>query len=469
MTTSSSILGDRFIFSAILVSALTAVLLGFRSVDPSLAWGATAILCVIALLTYIYAAGTAFSKYTLAFVLFALIQLHIQLSRGTIEAHFGVFVALALLLIYLDWRVIVFGAVFIAVHHIAFDRLQAAGYGVYCLSEPNFTMIIVHALYVVIQTALEVFLAMRLATLFQEGRELSALVNFVNRPEGIVLNVDELKVTTASAVELKSAFLRMRGAVTDVQQAASNIEIESSQVTQGNHDLSTRTQQQAGALEKTAASMEQLGSTVKQNADNARQANQMALNASLLAQQGGQDVAQLVDTMEDITTSSKKIGDIIGVIDSIAFQTNILALNAAVEAARAGEQGSGFAVVASEVRSLAGRSADAAKEIKNLVGASVQRVSSGANLANQVGTSMEQVVAAIKQVSDMMREIAAASVEQSTGVVQVGGAVTEMDQVTQQNAALVEKMSAAASSLQTQAHGLVQAVAVFKCPEKNLI
>jgi methyl-accepting chemotaxis protein len=208
--------------------------------------------------------------------------------------------------------------------------------------------------------------------------------------------------------------------------------------------------------------MEELNSAVKQNADNARQANQLATNASTVAVQGGEVVGQVVDTMKGINEASRKIADIISVIDGIAFQTNILALNAAVEAARAGEQGRGFAVVASEVRSLAGRSAEAAKEIKSLINASVERVEHGTALVDQAGTTMTEVVDSIKRVTDIMGEISAASNEQSLGVQQVGEAVTQMDQATQQNAALVEEMAAAASSLKSQAQELVQAVAFFK-------
>jgi methyl-accepting chemotaxis protein len=208
--------------------------------------------------------------------------------------------------------------------------------------------------------------------------------------------------------------------------------------------------------------MEELSSTVKQNADNARQANQLAMNASTVAGQGGDVVSEVVETMRGINDSSKKIADIISVIDGIAFQTNILALNAAVEAARAGEQGRGFAVVAGEVRSLAQRSAEAAKEIRHLIHASVERVGQGTALVDKAGATMTEVVASIRRVTDIMGEISAASSEQSTGVSQVGDAVTQMDQVTQQNAALVEQMAAAASSLSHQAQALVGAVAVFK-------
>ncbi|MCE3606202.1 methyl-accepting chemotaxis protein [Massilia sp. P8910] len=238
------------------------------------------------------------------------------------------------------------------------------------------------------------------------------------------------------------------------------------QIAAGNLDLSARTEQQAGSLEETASSMEQLTSTVKQNADNARQANQLAMSASHVAQQGGAVVAQVVDTMGSINASSRKIVDIIGVIESIAFQTNILALNAAVEAARAGEQGRGFAVVASEVRNLAQRAAAAAKEIKTLIGDSVDKVAQGSELVDRAGTTMQAIVTSIGSVTDIMGEITAASVEQTAGIEQINRAIAQMDQVTQQNAALVEQAAAAAGALQDQAGSLACVVSVFKLPAR---
>ncbi len=255
---------------------------------------------------------------------------------------------------------------------------------------------------------------------------------------------------------------RLNRIVGDVRQNAEGVATASAQISQGNNDLSGRTEEQASALEETAASMEQLTSTVSQNADNARQANQLAMSASSVAIEGGQVVSQVVDTMKGINDSSRRIADIIGVIDGIAFQTNILALNAAVEAARAGEQGRGFAVVASEVRSLAHRSADAAKEIKELITTSVERVDAGTRLVDQAGGKMTEIVSSIRRVTDIMGEISAASTEQSGGMAQIGEAVTQMDQATQQNAALVEESAAAAESLKTQAEQLVAAVAFFK-------
>ncbi len=253
--------------------------------------------------------------------------------------------------------------------------------------------------------------------------------------------------------------------ISQIKSATDTINTAAKEISSGNSDLSARTEQQAASLEETASSMEELTSTVKQNAENAKQANQLAMGASEVARKGGQVVSEVVTTMSAINESSKKIVDIISVIDGIAFQTNILALNAAVEAARAGEQGRGFAVVAAEVRSLAQRSAGAAKEIKTLIGDSVEKVGNGAKLVDQAGKTMEEIVTSVKRVTDIMAEISAASQEQSQGIEQVNQTITQMDEVTQQNAALVEEASAAARSLEEQAGGLSQSVGTFKLSE----
>lgn len=300
-----------------------------------------------------------------------------------------------------------------------------------------------------------------------------AIVRPLNQAVELIDEIAQGDISRTITVDTKDEFGRLLLALSAMQQSlvslvssvrngAEGVSTASAEIAQGNTDLSARTESQASALEQTASSMEQLGTTVRQNADNASQANQLAQSASGVAQQGGQVVEQVVETMRGISDSSKRIAEIITVIDGIAFQTNILALNAAVEAARAGEQGRGFAVVASEVRSLAGRSAEAAKEIKQLIEESVQRVSSGSQLADRAGSTMNNVVSSIRRVTDIVGEISAASSEQSAGVGQVGEAVTNIDHATQQNAALVEQMSAAASSLKVQAQDLVRAVSIFK-------
>ena len=270
---------------------------------------------------------------------------------------------------------------------------------------------------------------------------------------------DEFALLLGSLKDMQSSLASIVG---EVRSATDTINTAAGEIAAGNTDLSQRTEEQASSLEETASSMEELTSTVKQNAENARQANQLAISASDIAVKGGGVVRSVVDTMTGISESSRKIADIISVIDGIAFQTNILALNAAVEAARAGEQGRGFAVVAGEVRNLAQRSAAAAKDIKTLIENSVGKVDAGTKLADQAGQTMEEVVGAVKRVTDIMGEITAASQEQSTGIEQVNQAVTQMDQVTQQNAALVEEAAAAAESLNEEAQNLARAVSVFK-------
>ncbi len=280
---------------------------------------------------------------------------------------------------------------------------------------------------------------------------------------GITANDETGKLLAA----LKVMQANLAQVVGGVRESAEGVASTSTQIAQGNADLSQRTEDQAASLEETAASMEELGTTVRQNADNAQQANQLAQGASSVAAKGGEVVSQVVQTMKGINDSSRRIADILGVIDGIAFQTNILALNAAVEAARAGEQGRGFAVVATEVRNLAQRSAEAAKQIKGLINASVDQVEQGSTLVDQAGATMGEIVTAIQKVSDIMSEISTASAEQSIGVRQVGESITNMDTATQQNAALVEESSASAAALKVQAQKLVEAVAVFKL--KNMV
>src|SRR5450759_4366989 len=297
------------------------------------------------------------------------------------------------------------------------------------------------------------------------GGEPAAATAVANRIAGGDL-AHELAVREGDTTSLMAAMAKMQqhlaGIIGHINEAAGTITIASREIAAGNADLSQRTEEQASSLEETASSMEELTSTVKQNAENAKQANQLALSASAVAVKGGAVVSEVVGTMSSINESSKKIVDIISVIDGIAFQTNILALNAAVEAARAGEQGRGFAVVAGEVRNLAQRSAAAAKEIKALIDDSVNKVDAGSKQVDQAGETMSEIVQAVQRVTDIMAEIAAASNEQSAGIEQVNQAIVQMDEVTQQNAALVEEAAAAADAMQDQAYALMHAVSIFK-------
>ncbi|MBC3935429.1 methyl-accepting chemotaxis protein [Undibacterium rugosum] len=298
-------------------------------------------------------------------------------------------------------------------------------------------------------------------TLGAEPEVINVLLNKLSHGDLKAVHESQIKSPDSILHSVAEMQNRMAGVVAQVRRGAENIATSSLEIAQGNQNLSSRTESQASSIEETAASMEQLTSQVSNNAENARQANQLVGHASSVAERGGQVVDRTVSTMREINDSSKKIADIISVIDGIAFQTNILALNAAVEAARAGEQGRGFAVVATEVRSLAGRSASAAKEIKDLITSNMERVELGSTLVNEAGTRMEEILASIKNVSTLIAEISTASKEQAAGVTQVDHAITDMDQTTQQNAALVEQMAAATLSLSSQAKELVQTVEVF--------
>ncbi|WP_206193420.1 methyl-accepting chemotaxis protein [Serratia marcescens] len=324
-------------------------------------------------------------------------------------------------------------------------------------------LVVVLAVIVLVWTGIHHILVRPLNRMIDHIKQIAA----GDLTQQIVVNSrNEMGVLAASLKHMQSELIET---VSGVRQGADAIYSGASEIAAGNNDLSSRTEQQAASLEETAASMEQLTATVKQNAENARQASQLALSASETAQKGGKVVANVVQTMHDIAGSSQKIADITGVIDGIAFQTNILALNAAVEAARAGEQGRGFAVVAGEVRNLASRSAQAAKEIKVLIDESVSRVKHGSVLVENSGATMQDIVRSVTRVTDIMGEIASASDEQSRGIEQVTQAVTQMDQVTQQNAALVEESASAATALEEQAITLADAVAVFRLADDNFV
>jgi len=455
-------LGDKILLIAVALSALAAVGLAYIYHHSAIAFIITAALAGLGLLASGAMKGTLTSRMLLTFALTGLVIMHIQLAHGVIEYHFGVFVSLALVMVYLDWRPIVFAAGIYAVHHIVFDRMMAAGFGVYCLPEADFATIILHATYVIIQTGLEVTLVIGMNKAIMEGQELQQLVGKVNQSHGIDLNVQDVVTTTELANTLKMALTRMHNAVQTVHSTVTSIRLASEDIGQGTKQLSERTESSASGLEQTAASMQELTVTVRQTTDASEQARKMAAENAQVAQQGGEAVNRVVSTMDDINQSSQKINDIIGVIDGIAFQTNILALNAAVEAARAGEQGRGFAVVATEVRSLAQRSATAAKEIKELIGTSVEKVQDGTRLVQSAGETIDQVVANAAKVSTLISEISRASAEQSNGIGQINDAIVQLDEATRRNADMVDQSLEASQSLHDQAEELANAVALFK-------
>lgn len=396
-----------------------------------------------------------------AFMVFA--ALHIHQAAGMTELHFGIFVLLAFLLCYRDWTVIFVAAGVIAVHHFSFNYLQGIGMGVMCLTKPGFGVVLIHAGYVVAESIVLAYLAILLHREAVQAAELQVGLAGLTHGEdsSIYLSTEKMHLQSASGKALTHAMGVMEGAIFKVRQGIDTVHTAASEIANGNMDLSQRTEKQATSLGETASAMAILTAAVQNNTASAIKANELAITASDVASDGGVVVRDVVETMDSINASARKIVDIIAVIDGIAFQTNILALNAAVEAARAGEQGRGFAVVAAEVRTLAQRSAAAAKEIKTLIGDSVEKVEVGAALVNKAGATMDKIVDSVRRVTDIMEEIASASQDQSAGIERINQAITQMDEVTQQNAALVEESAAAAESMQDQATNLRNAVSVF--------
>jgi methyl-accepting chemotaxis protein len=454
---------DRLLLAAMWMAWLVALGIGYTHYLFLQAAVTGSVLAGITTLLVWRAPGARITRIAMAIGLMSMVALHIHLARGQTEAHFGVFVALALLVAYRDWRVIVTGAATIAVHHLAFNYLQSIGFGVFCLQSPSLELVIYHALYVVAQSVFGVMIAIQMHEAARQADELAQIVEHVVTSDGALnLAVDSIQATTGISKRLHAMVSAVSQAIHGVVDTSTRITAATSDITHGNADLSQRTERQQSSLQQTAASVVQLTDSVKLNAENARQASQLASDASGVALKGGKAVEQVVATMGEIHEASRKIADITGVIDSIAFQTNILALNAAVEAARAGEHGRGFAVVADEVRTLAQNSAQAAKEIKVLIGNSVTKVESGSQHVADAGATMNEIVDRVSKVVELIHAITSASVEQADGIEQVNQAVTHLDEVTQQNASLVEQSAASAASLSEQAKALLAAVNVFR-------
>ena len=458
---------DLVMLFSLACQGAAALAIGQYHGQAGLAMVGSAALLALGLSTIVLGRGTALAWMGLTTSNVAFVALHIQLGRGTIEFHFGVFVLLGLLLVYRDWRPIVLAAGLFAVHHLGFDRLQAMNWGVYCTPEPNFLKVLMHAAYLVVQTAVECVLALRLKRAAVESAELIDIVRHIDRGARLSLDVSGLASTSPTPTLLKQVLAKMSDAMSEVRTAATSIERACTDIAAGNLDLSKRTEIQASNLQQTAASMEELTGSVRSAASSASQATLLAGAASAAAVQGGAAVGAVVATMDSISQSSRRIADINAVIDGIAFQTNILALNAAVEAARAGEHGRGFAVVASEVRLLAQRSANAAKEIKSLIGDSVQKVELGTEQVGAAGSDMDNIVSQTEMVSHLIHEISQSAGQQATGISQVGEAVSQLDTVTQQNAALVEQSAAAAESMKHQAQHLIGVVNRFELLAKG--
>ncbi|MDN8068991.1 MULTISPECIES: methyl-accepting chemotaxis protein [Burkholderia cepacia complex] len=452
---------DLTMYLTLVCSFLAALLISWHYDTTALAFAAGSVLLLVGTATWFMCRGTVLSCVLLTVCNAAMVALHIQLSGGATEFHFGVFVLLGLLLVYRDWRPVVLAAGVFAVHHLLFDRLQAFGFPVFCTAHADLSLVLLHAGYVVVQTVIEIFLASQLRQAARETAELAAIVGRVDLERRVCLAVDDVAVRAPAASALKAAVGRVGEAIVQVSENTLRVERASQEITQGNGDLSRRTEAQAGHLQETATSVEQLTGTVRQTAEHARQASELANGASAVASEGGAVVDRVVRTMDSIDESATKMSEIIGVIEGIAFQTNILALNAAVEAARAGEQGRGFAVVAGEVRTLAQRSATSAREIRTLIEDSAGKVDAGTKLVGEAGETMHRVVDSIRRVAGIMAEITAATQDQAQGIEQVHHAIAQMDQVTQQNAELVGQAASAAASLHESAGSLRQAVQVF--------
>jgi methyl-accepting chemotaxis protein len=463
---SLGVLGDNGLLTAIGVSAVLSIILGGQFAQATDAFIGIGVLLCITGLGYTLARGSFTSRMVLTFALASFVTLHIHLAKGMLELHFGVFVTLALLLVYRDWRPIVFAAAVFSAYQIGVDRLQAHGWPLYSLEHPHFWRTMFHVAAIVTQAGAEIVLARNMAALAREGEELSQMVNQVNVGEHIQLDVRGVAAETEAGLTLKTTLHKMDQAVRTLHEGAARMFNACAEIAAGNRDLSERTEQTASNLQQTAVTMQGLNSTAQLADQRALQADELARSACDVAVNGGAVIAEVVDTMKGISDSSQRIAEIIGMMDDIAFQTNLLALNAAVEAARAGEQGRGFAVVASEVRTLAARSGSAAQDVRKLITDSADRVAHGASLMDRAGETMDAIQDAVRKVTDIMGELSASSRQQATEVAQLGGVMDRMDEATQQNAAMVEQMAAAATSLHSQADELVRAVAIFATPDE---
>ncbi len=412
--------------------------------------------------------GRLSTRLAVACGLMVLAALHIHLMSGMAEIHFGIFVLLSLLLAYRDWRTILCAAVVIALHHLSFNFLQQWGYGTLCFTQPSLPMVLLHAAYVVVQAAALGWLAWKMERAAVAAEELARLSAHIGREAGVFdLRFGGLDMDSSVGRSFKATMDAVHRTLSGVKTTATALSAASRDIMQDNLQLEERTRTQADSLERTVTSMRDLAANVHDNASNALQAQQLSDEARRIVDTGSAAVAGVAAVMGEIQQEANKISEITGLIDSIAFQTNILALNAAVEAARAGESGRGFAVVATEVRALAQRSASAAREIRTLIDGSLEKTSSGFRQADHAAGVIREVVASIERVAAIVGQIGDAGRAQSTDIDEVNQAVTQMDELTRQNAARVAQAAGASAALQSQAAELLQAVGVFRLQEEQ--
>ncbi len=454
---------DRLVLTSIGAVLAGAVAYGVVNDSLGVALGVGLFLMALSVGAAYLGQGGTLSQVALPFLGMAMVGLLIHVARGHAEAHFAVFAFLAATVVYRRQLPVIVGAATIAVHHLSFNFFQAWGWGPVCFTEPGLMRVVEHALYVVAEAGVLLMLARGAARDARLGEQLGQIAQNLVAEDG---RIDFTRIAVSqpepATQQLLDALGRVATIVTAVRHGALEINTAAVEIANGSVDLSSRTETTAGQLQQTASSVEQLSSTVAQTAASAETASRLVIDATQRAEHGGGVVQSVVQTMNGIHGSSQRIADIIGTIDGIAFQTNILALNAAVEAARAGEQGRGFAVVAAEVRNLAQRSSEAAREIKSLIQASVEQVEAGSQRVGEAGSAMQQIVKAVHDVRAVIEEIATAAAEQAQGLRAVNGSVSEIDGVTQQNAALVEQSAAAASSMREQADRLTAAVSGFR-------
>ena len=453
---------DGLMMVLISIYAVLAIPIGWHYTSVDIALWTSPVLIAIAAGIFTVARGTALSRYALPLLLCATVALHIQVSLGTVEFHFGVFVTLALVMVYRQWRVVVACAAFFAIHHILFDRLQAWGYGIYCTTAADFSKIILHAVFVIIQTAVEIFIIKNLAQSFQQGIELQALVNSMHDGDQFNLNIERENVQTPLALELKDLILKLNHTVRTVTQTVTQVHTASKEIEMGSSDLSSRTEMACNALEETANAAMRVLSTVEHARNLANEADAMTRTAVQAAEQGQSVMNDLAHSMQSISQQSEEIADIVAVVDGLAFQTNLLALNAAVEAARAGEHGRGFSVVAEEVRRLALRSADSAKQIRKLIASSEATIGVGAAQSKAAQDAMHQLLSTSSSATNQMREIVSSTHEQNAAMADITQAIQQLENSMSQNSALAEQSSAAAASLQDQTVAMAQSVQAFK-------